>query len=383
MFPVGNFRDSHNPGHRALVEVDVRVHDDRRPSMPTVTSRPSTSQERSDDTPLPCAAGGRGVRTGLSAVRRPRRSPTATPTCSRPSRCCAPSPRCFPAPSSPTTSGSRLMTAAETELVAAPNVVRLAPRRTSKTRRRLGTAAASLVIVGGTAGMAAAASGALPGEPLYPVKRGVEQAGDRRADERRQPGRGPARPGRHPPRRGPRAPGPGLSRPRAARDHPRLLPHCRRRGLRRSCSRPTRPRATRRTSPPCATSPPRRWPTSPRSPTGRSNPATDETCSTRPTPWPTSTSRPASCAAPAARQAALAPPEALSAGAGAAAADNLLARPVTQAQADVAAVEAARNAALKAGASAAEADRQHDSAARGHHRRGGLERPVPPRSDRP
>ena len=71
----------------------------------------------------------------------------------------------------------RLMTAAETELVAAPNVVRLAPRRTSWTRRRLGTAAASLVIVGGTAGMAAAASGALPGEPLYPVKLGVEQAG--------------------------------------------------------------------------------------------------------------------------------------------------------------------------------------------------------------
>ena len=54
-------------------------------------------------------------------------------------------------------------------------------------------------------------------------------------------------------------------------------------------------------------------------------------------------------------QAALAPPAALSAGAGAAAADNLLARPAEQAQVDVAAVEAARNAALKAGASAAEA----------------------------
>ncbi len=35
--------------------------------------------------------------------------------------------------------------------------------------------AASLVIVGGTAGMAAAASGALPGDPLYPIKRGIEQ----------------------------------------------------------------------------------------------------------------------------------------------------------------------------------------------------------------
>ena len=35
--------------------------------------------------------------------------------------------------------------------------------------------AASLVLVGGTAGMAAAASGSLPGDGLYPVKRGVEQ----------------------------------------------------------------------------------------------------------------------------------------------------------------------------------------------------------------
>ena len=70
----------------------------------------------------------------------------------------------------------RLMAAAATELKpAAPQVRRLheapAPRRS----RRLGTAAATLVIIGGTAGMAAAASGALPGEPLYPVKRGIEQ----------------------------------------------------------------------------------------------------------------------------------------------------------------------------------------------------------------
>ena len=72
---------------------------------------------------------------------------------------------------------TRLMTAAETDLVPAPPVVRRAvPTRTPATpaRRRLGTVAASLVIVGGTAGMAAAASGALPGESLYPVKRGVE-----------------------------------------------------------------------------------------------------------------------------------------------------------------------------------------------------------------
>lgn len=71
----------------------------------------------------------------------------------------------------------RLMAAAETDLVAAPPVVR-APARTtpqvSRSRRRLSAAVASLVVVGGTAGMAAASSGALPGEALYPVKRGTE-----------------------------------------------------------------------------------------------------------------------------------------------------------------------------------------------------------------
>jgi hypothetical protein len=73
---------------------------------------------------------------------------------------------------------SRLMTAAETELDADPAVVRrLQPTRPTTRRRRLGTVAASLVIVGGSAGMAAAASGALPGEPLYPIKRGLEEAG--------------------------------------------------------------------------------------------------------------------------------------------------------------------------------------------------------------
>jgi hypothetical protein len=72
---------------------------------------------------------------------------------------------------------SRLMAAAETELVAISSVVRsLDPVRAKRHNRRLGTAAASLVIIGGTAGMAAAASGTLPGDALYPVKLGVEQA---------------------------------------------------------------------------------------------------------------------------------------------------------------------------------------------------------------
>jgi hypothetical protein len=71
---------------------------------------------------------------------------------------------------------SRLMTAAETELVPAPPGVRSLPQeRTHRRNRRLGTIAASLVVIGGTAGMAAAASGALPGDELYPIKRGIEQ----------------------------------------------------------------------------------------------------------------------------------------------------------------------------------------------------------------
>lgn len=76
---------------------------------------------------------------------------------------------------------ARLMTAAETELVAAPSVApsvggHLPTTRTPRTGRRFGTVAASLVLIGGSAGMAAAASGAVPGEALYPIKRGVEQA---------------------------------------------------------------------------------------------------------------------------------------------------------------------------------------------------------------
>jgi hypothetical protein len=73
---------------------------------------------------------------------------------------------------------ARLLLAAEAELVRAPPVVRdLEAARTTRRRRKLGAVAASLVIVGGSAGMAAAAAGSLPGDPLYPVKRGLEQAG--------------------------------------------------------------------------------------------------------------------------------------------------------------------------------------------------------------
>ena len=250
---------------------------------------------------------------------------------------------------------ARLMTAAETELVAAPD------RRTTRAAGAppapaAGSAplAASLVIVGGTAGMAAAASGALPGEPLYPVKRGIEQAGAAVRLERRRQGQGPARPGRQPPRRGPRAAGRRLRRPRLLAADRRLLPQAADAGSTKlftayqaegdprtsttvrdftaeqmadvaaiaggHARRGDRRRAARRSRHP-----------------GRHRPAG---------PRPVRRLRPGG---------ALAPPEALSAGAGAATMNNLLARPVAQAQGDVAALEAARVAALKAGASLAEA----------------------------
>jgi hypothetical protein len=74
---------------------------------------------------------------------------------------------------------AELLAAADTELIPAPrspwpsNVVTLAPSRRS---RRLGVAAAAFVIVGGSAGVAAAAQSSLPGDPLYPIKRGIESA---------------------------------------------------------------------------------------------------------------------------------------------------------------------------------------------------------------
>ena len=166
------------------------------------------------------------------------------------------------------------MTAAETELVAAPPVVRHLPPTPHPEAQRagIGTVAASLVIVGGTAGMAAAASGALPGEPLYPIKRGVEQVTTAVRFGDASQGRGPARPGRHPPRRGARrCRRRARPRRRADRRHRRLLPQRRRRGLGEAVHRPTRPTATpqdidtvrdvhRRS----------RWPTSPRCPAASS-----------------------------------------------------------------------------------------------------------------
>lgn len=55
-------------------------------------------------------------------------------------------------------------------------VLALPPRRRGIRERRLALVASSLVIVGGSAGMAVAAQDALPGDALYPIKRGLERA---------------------------------------------------------------------------------------------------------------------------------------------------------------------------------------------------------------
>ncbi len=248
----------------------------------------------------------------------------------------------------------RLMTAAETELVAAPNVVRLAPARTSRTRRRLGTAAASLVIVGGTAGMAAAASGALPGEPLYPIKRGVEQAGAavrmseaaegeallRQAATRLDEVRSLQAQG---------SPDPDLLastvdsfRTAADEGSQKLFTAFQTENnaqdittVRDFTSRQMAEVAALSASTPSAT--------------------TDDLLLDAADTLADIDQQALVLCATCGPATAVAPPAALSAGAGAPSVDNLLARPVAQAQLDIEALEAARDAALKAGASAAEA----------------------------
>lgn len=73
---------------------------------------------------------------------------------------------------------ARLMAEADTALVPTDRRLQL-DHRTTTTRRqgRVAAATAGLVLVGSGAGMAMAAQTSLPGQSLYPLKRGIEQAG--------------------------------------------------------------------------------------------------------------------------------------------------------------------------------------------------------------
>jgi hypothetical protein len=71
---------------------------------------------------------------------------------------------------------TRLMAEAETALRPESANLLLPVRERGRRERRLVAAASAFVLVGGTATMAAAAQSSLPGEALYPIKRGIEQA---------------------------------------------------------------------------------------------------------------------------------------------------------------------------------------------------------------
>lgn len=71
---------------------------------------------------------------------------------------------------------TRLMLEAETALEPGSATLLLPVRQRGPRERRLAAAAAAFVLVGGTTTMAAAAQSALPGDVLYPIKRGIERA---------------------------------------------------------------------------------------------------------------------------------------------------------------------------------------------------------------
>lgn len=70
----------------------------------------------------------------------------------------------------------RLMAEAEAVLSPKKAVLTLPPRTRGKRERRLVAIASAAVVFAGTAGMAVAAQNSLPGEALYPIKRGIESA---------------------------------------------------------------------------------------------------------------------------------------------------------------------------------------------------------------
>jgi hypothetical protein len=67
----------------------------------------------------------------------------------------------------------RLMAEAA-EVLTPSDVLALPPRRKGARERRLTIAASAFVLIGGSAGMAAAAQSSTPGDALYPIKRGLE-----------------------------------------------------------------------------------------------------------------------------------------------------------------------------------------------------------------
>lgn len=71
---------------------------------------------------------------------------------------------------------ARLMLEADRVLTPEAATLRLPSRPRGARERRLVAAASALVLVGGTTTMAAAAQDALPGDALYPIKRGIERA---------------------------------------------------------------------------------------------------------------------------------------------------------------------------------------------------------------
>jgi hypothetical protein len=100
-------------------------------------------------------------------------------------------PEAAPRPEFSASLRERLMAEADTVLVRRPAAPpRLAmPTTTRPRQRRLAAALGGVALVGATATMAVAAQTALPGESLYGVKRGIESAQVRLADDDSQRGR--------------------------------------------------------------------------------------------------------------------------------------------------------------------------------------------------
>jgi len=85
-----------------------------------------------------------------------------------------------PAPEFASSLRANLVAEAEAETVLikhpAPSALMAREQAATRRRRRLAVAVASLVVAGGGAGLAMSSASALPGDMLYPIKRGIESA---------------------------------------------------------------------------------------------------------------------------------------------------------------------------------------------------------------